>query len=233
VGLVGAVIAGITGVLAAAFSKQVADEFKAWTPRLISAIVQCAVRRLREDQRDRYAEEWQSHIDETPGEIGKIIVGLGLLPAAWKLSRISPIPRAVQLEELLAAMRDADRLRRLKDKIPYETGKAIVRFVTVPAMLRIQRVFDEANQAGLPAGSELLDLINRVAAEEPRDPTLREWTACFENAHLAGFEHSYRERAAAGNAELSGLAAALDHARAEYRRGGAATRPREPDQGRG
>src|SRR5258708_685090 len=109
VDLIVAILVGIAGVLGAAFSKQAADEFKAWTPRLLAAVVQCAIRRLPEDQRERYAEEWRSHIDETPGEIGKLIVGLGLLPAARKLSRISPNPRLHQIEEIVTAMRDAVR----------------------------------------------------------------------------------------------------------------------------
>jgi hypothetical protein len=91
--LISLIALGILSLIAAASSKLVADEFKAWLPSVINHLIGWAIRSLPEDKRERYAEEWQSDIDETPGEIGKLIVGLGLLPAAWKLSRIAPSPR--------------------------------------------------------------------------------------------------------------------------------------------
>jgi hypothetical protein len=40
----------------------------------------------REDQRERYKEEWQSHIDEIPGDICKIVIALGFVPASKMMS---------------------------------------------------------------------------------------------------------------------------------------------------
>lgn len=76
----------ILGICAEVLSRQLADEFKAWTPRITEWLVVRAVKRLPSSERDRYLEEWQSHINEIPGEVGKIIVGLQLLPAARKMS---------------------------------------------------------------------------------------------------------------------------------------------------
>jgi hypothetical protein len=83
--LIGIVLLAVLGVLGAALSRQLTDEFKAWTPRTIEWLIRCAVRKLPEDQRGRYEEEWRSHIDETPGEIGKFYVALRLLSAPWRM----------------------------------------------------------------------------------------------------------------------------------------------------
>jgi hypothetical protein len=211
VDLIGAILAGIVGVLAAAFSKQAADEFKAWTPRLIAAVVQCAVRRLHEDQRDRYAEEWRSHIDETPGEIGKLVVGLGLLWAAWKLSRTLPKPRARQIEEIVTAIRAAERWRR---------QKYIVRLVTLRAASKRLRFLQEVLQ-DQQTQIEMMRAVLRIAAEEPGDPFMQKWAAVWEE----GFEKGYRASAAGRNAQPSDLASAIANARA--RRRGVANRIKE------
>jgi len=40
---------------------------------------------LPENQRARYTEEWKSHVDQIPGEIGKLIDAFGFLAASWKM----------------------------------------------------------------------------------------------------------------------------------------------------
>jgi hypothetical protein len=42
---------------------------------------------LPESQRKRFTEEWQCHVDEIPGEVGKLIVAFGFLRASSKMSR--------------------------------------------------------------------------------------------------------------------------------------------------
>jgi len=216
VDLIGAILAAIAGILVTAFSKQLADEFKAWMPRLVAAVIQCAVRRLREDQRDRYAEEWRSHIDETPGEIGKLIVGLGLLLAAWKLSRITPNPRAPQIENIVIAMRDQERSKALIEKIPSKSGKFIFRLMTLPALLKRSHIINEAFQLSEQKRlnmNEMNEVILRLASEEPGDPIIQKWAADFENA----WEKGYRKSAAERNLEPSVLAAEIADARARRR----------------
>jgi hypothetical protein len=76
----------VGSILSAALSRQLTDEFKAWTPRLIEKIVRIAVSRLPESQRDRYSEEWSGFLTEIPGEIGKILSALGLVRAVVKIN---------------------------------------------------------------------------------------------------------------------------------------------------
>jgi lipopolysaccharide/colanic/teichoic acid biosynthesis glycosyltransferase len=78
----------LLGVLATALSQQLTDEFKAWIPCIVRNAIRKAVARLPEDQKDRFAEEWGGHVNEVPGQIGKIYVALGFLSAARKMAAI-------------------------------------------------------------------------------------------------------------------------------------------------
>ncbi len=82
-----AILIFILGIVAASFSNQLSDEFKAWTPRILRRLVTRAVRRRPECQRHRFAEEWAAHVDEVPGEIGKICVAVGFHWAAYRMRR--------------------------------------------------------------------------------------------------------------------------------------------------
>lgn len=79
-------IVAVLSIFAAALSRQLTDEFKAWTPWIIRQLVNCAVRRLGEEQRTRFEEEWLAHVNEIPGELGKIIAALGFVYAARRIS---------------------------------------------------------------------------------------------------------------------------------------------------
>jgi hypothetical protein len=89
-GLIEAILAIFFAIFCAALSIQVVDEFKAWNPWLIDVLVGQAIRRLPEDQRERYAEQWRGDIEEIPGQIGKLLFAVLLPAAAWKMSRILP-----------------------------------------------------------------------------------------------------------------------------------------------
>ncbi|HET9179045.1 MAG TPA: sugar transferase [Terriglobia bacterium] len=108
-----AVIVDIVGIIckiiAGAVSQQLTNEFKEWTCWVIERLVQRAVQRLPKDERDRFGEEWRSHIDEVPGQIGKIVVALNFTRAARKISAMAK-----------AGYRDAlpgDNLKRAVDVV--------------------------------------------------------------------------------------------------------------------
>jgi hypothetical protein len=58
IGVIGVFFFALFGILARAVSRQLADEFKACTPRLIKYFIQRAVCQLPESQRERFTEEW-------------------------------------------------------------------------------------------------------------------------------------------------------------------------------
>lgn len=84
--VIAGILGAVAGILGAVVSKLLADDFKTWTPRIVEYLVGRAVRSLPEQEQARREEEWKAHIDETPGEIVKIVTALGFQIASWKVS---------------------------------------------------------------------------------------------------------------------------------------------------
>jgi hypothetical protein len=63
-----------------------ADEVKSWLPWITRRVVRRAVGILPKDQQERFQEEWHSHLDEVPGELGRLFVALDLVRAAFVIS---------------------------------------------------------------------------------------------------------------------------------------------------
>jgi hypothetical protein len=76
----------VLAVIAAVITSICVDESKAWLAWLVNFVIERAARRLPEASRERYAEEWHSHVDEVPGTIGKLVTALSLLRADRKMS---------------------------------------------------------------------------------------------------------------------------------------------------
>jgi len=72
------IVLGFLALLGAVISRLVTDEVKAWIPWIIDR----AVSMLPKDRRERFAEEWSSHVDEIPGDIGKLAAALGFIVAS-------------------------------------------------------------------------------------------------------------------------------------------------------
>ena len=99
-------IADILVFSAKAFlSRQLAEEFKAWTPWLVGHLIQYATERLPSDRRERFKEEWQSHVEEIPGQIGKVATAFSFVFAAWKMSSMLPSSDPVHTEMPWQALR--------------------------------------------------------------------------------------------------------------------------------
>lgn len=88
-----AVIADVVGIIckiiAGAVSQQLTSEFKEWTCWIVERLVRRSVRQLPRDERNRFSEEWRSHINETPGQIGKVVAALDFVRAARKISAMA------------------------------------------------------------------------------------------------------------------------------------------------
>jgi lipopolysaccharide/colanic/teichoic acid biosynthesis glycosyltransferase len=69
-------------VLVAIVGRFMADEVKAWVAWLHDKLRRAAVSMLPKKYRERYDEEWESGLEECPGEIFKLIYSIGLLVAA-------------------------------------------------------------------------------------------------------------------------------------------------------
>ncbi len=55
-------------------------------PTIIRRLIQLAVAWLPVDQQERYSEEWQAHVNEVPGKVGKFLLAAGFLIAAYNRS---------------------------------------------------------------------------------------------------------------------------------------------------
>jgi lipopolysaccharide/colanic/teichoic acid biosynthesis glycosyltransferase len=84
--LITTIALAVLATVGAVISRQLSDEFKAWSPWIVRKVIQRAVRQLPENKRQRFAEEWQAHVNEIPGDVGKIVVAFGFLSAAGKIS---------------------------------------------------------------------------------------------------------------------------------------------------
>lgn len=77
--LIGDVVTAVLGV-------QLATEFEAWTPWLVERLLRQAVARLPKGEQERFAEEWRAHVNEIPGQVGRVAVALAFVLAACKMS---------------------------------------------------------------------------------------------------------------------------------------------------
>lgn len=67
-------------------AKLAADETKAWLPLISEHLLQIAVLRLPETQRERYREEWAADLASYPGEVSRTFRAIGLLVASWRIA---------------------------------------------------------------------------------------------------------------------------------------------------
>jgi hypothetical protein len=78
-----AILDFLSKVFAAMSGQFLANDLKAWAPKLIDFFINVAVRQLPEHLKERYAQEWPAHVVETPGEISKILCSIGFVFAGW------------------------------------------------------------------------------------------------------------------------------------------------------
>lgn len=84
--LITAVALFIVSLLTAVLSRVLAEEIEAWIPSIIRSLIKLAVAWLPENQRERFDEEWQSHVNEVPGRVGKLLSAAGFLLAAHRMA---------------------------------------------------------------------------------------------------------------------------------------------------
>jgi len=122
----------IVSVLAAALSSILVDDIRAWIPSIVRSIIKRAVAWLPENQRARLDEEWQSHVNEVPGTIGKLLEAAGFLLAAHNLSKgkAKKLPTQEEAEQIkkeqesLIPLELADSLNNYDDSANYLAVRA-------------------------------------------------------------------------------------------------------------
>jgi lipopolysaccharide/colanic/teichoic acid biosynthesis glycosyltransferase len=87
-------------ILIAATARVVGDDVKVWLPWIAQRLIERAVSRLPEAERDRFKEEWWAHINELPGNLAKIYAAWGCLSAAKAMKHIALSGETTRLEEV-------------------------------------------------------------------------------------------------------------------------------------
>jgi hypothetical protein len=95
-------------VLVGVVARFMGEELKSWSAWLHRRIRRAAVAKLPSCCRERYDEEWQSGLEEFPGEIFKLIYSLGLLRAALGI-------RKAALKSVVNPSVDLGQVKRIFD----------------------------------------------------------------------------------------------------------------------
>jgi hypothetical protein len=98
--LIGLAVLAVVGFVAAIVRPLLTDECKAWLPRLIDHLINRAVNLLPAEKRDRYHEEWRSHINELPGDVSRVLDALRFSIAARHMSP-KPLEKRLMLKAIL------------------------------------------------------------------------------------------------------------------------------------
>lgn len=77
----------VLSVITAAFSRILAEEIGDWSSWAIHRLIRNAIVWLPENLRERFAEEWQSHVNDVPGRIGKLCLAVGFLTASYRMEQ--------------------------------------------------------------------------------------------------------------------------------------------------
>jgi hypothetical protein len=83
-----ALVLASVGILAAVLNRLSGGALRTWIPWFTQRLLDLAIKRLPEDQRERFAEEWASHINDMPGDVGKIAFASGCVSAAHEMASL-------------------------------------------------------------------------------------------------------------------------------------------------
>jgi uncharacterized protein involved in exopolysaccharide biosynthesis len=76
----------IAAMIATVLNRLSGDKLKAWMPWFTDELLRIAIRRLPDAGRERFSEEWASHLDEVSGQISKVLVALGCVSAGRQMA---------------------------------------------------------------------------------------------------------------------------------------------------
>jgi pilus assembly protein CpaE len=112
-----ALVLALGGTLAAVLNRLSGGALHAWIPWFTRRLLEIAAIRSPYDQRERLAEEWESHINEVSGDLGKIVFAYGCVSAAHQIAlmRMRSAPGVEQ--------QDQERQSVSKMQTPIQSGE--------------------------------------------------------------------------------------------------------------
>ena len=139
--LVGALTLSVLG-------KLLADEVKAWRPKICDAMIKCAASQLLPFQRERYIEQWRRDLEEIPGDLFKLYFAVDLIRGTW-LARVSPGARQAMLSAIENSEEVAGRWRVflgiacLREKVRLIIEDRCCPDVACPLSLPIRKCYEQ------------------------------------------------------------------------------------------
>ena len=92
-----ALILALGGMVAAVLNRLSGGALHTWISSFTRQLLDLATKHLPEDQRERFAEEWESHINEVSGDLRKIVFAWGCVSAAQEIAfRVVRFPPRVE-----------------------------------------------------------------------------------------------------------------------------------------
>jgi hypothetical protein len=96
----------VAGIIIVAAGRVLSDDVKDWLPWTTRRLIERAVSRLPESEREKRREEWESDVNEWPGNLAKIYRAWGYLSAARAIHRIAVSSKTSQFAERVWAVLD-------------------------------------------------------------------------------------------------------------------------------
>jgi lipopolysaccharide/colanic/teichoic acid biosynthesis glycosyltransferase len=124
----------LVALLIAIAGRFMAEEVQAWFSWLHKKIRLRAVAKLPLECRERYDEEWESGLEEIPGEIFKLVYSVGLLRAAIGILKLSRI-NAVKCEALAGLPTQSMRYEYVKRAWDISFALILLILFAIPGLL--------------------------------------------------------------------------------------------------
>jgi hypothetical protein len=100
-----ALVLALAALIAAVLTRLLGDKLKVWILWLTTRLLRIAIERLPEAERERFSEEWASHINEVTGEISKVAVALGYIFAAPEMAALLKSEASRSFQRILTVER--------------------------------------------------------------------------------------------------------------------------------
>jgi hypothetical protein len=153
----------VVGALAlSVFAKLLADEIKAWRPRICDAMIKCAASQLLPFQRERYIEQWRCDVEDIPGDLSKLCFAVDLIRGTW-LTRVSPGASQVMLfaiensEEVAAQWFVFLEIARLRESVRLIIEDRCCADVACPTFVAYRKLYEQILVSFAESGAKLFN----------------------------------------------------------------------------
>lgn len=156
------ILAGIVIIL-------LSNEISAWLPVFSKRLLARAVRRLPKELQARYAEEWEAHLLEIPGELSKIMHLVGLQYVGRRIRRSCSTPAEPTIERARGIKYTPGRTNF--GLLPEPEGRSLAFVISSSLNAAILCTLLLAGMAAKQITFRVMPIIFGVVEETPQDKT--------------------------------------------------------------